>query len=197
MLKKDSRSQSYKTSLKPSLSILYEKVHREIYRMKVFVHEDKYSCFVTCSAELRKRHMDEQKYAYAIARLLEEWLKTKNLKMIPINMFCGNWCIERYAQINNSESVDIGKENEDEEILHSELLVARYYISKNLGDDVLKFKEAVEDIQLMLSPKWLKIYKSNSSRNKFILKAVDILSEEFSVGISRDYNDIVGKLRCN
>jgi hypothetical protein len=197
MLKKDSKNLSYKTSLKPSLSILYEKAHRELYGMKVFVSESKYKCFEECSMELRKRNMDEKKYAYAIARLLEEWLKKRNLKTIPVNMFCGDWCIERYAKISGSETVDIGKENKDEELLHSELLIARYYISKNLGDDVIKFKDAVEDLHLMLSPKWLELYKSNSSRNKFVSKAVDILSEEFSVGISRDYNDIVGKLRCN
>ena len=197
MSKKDLRSQLAQIDSKPSLAVQYEKVHMDIYGIKMFAPKSKYPVFSAFSSKLRENGMDEKKYSYAIARLLEEWLKTRNLKFIPISMFCGNWCFERYAKINNSETVDIGKENEDDEILYSEVLVARYYINKNLGDTVFRMRDAVAELEPLLSKKWLSNYRNNVKMSKFMLKAVDILSDEFNVSSSKDYVDIIRKLRCN
>jgi hypothetical protein len=194
MYKKDSRNNSHQTD-KPSLAVFYEKAHKNIYDCTTYVHNNKYSIFHVFSDDLRELKVGEREYAYTIVKLLRDWLSEKNLKVVPINVFCGDWCLRRYLKIKNSETVTITNNDKEEELLHSELTIARYYISKNL-ESVLRFGDAVKDIEKLLSKRWLEMYRTKTFTNKFKYKALDIISEEFGFDCMKDYNDIIGKLRC-
>ena len=182
---------------KPQLAVFYENAHREIYGCRVFVGEGKYIKFIHMSDDLKCLGINDRDYAYSIIKILGSWLKRKNLTHVPINTFCGDWCLNKFLSIHRSETVAINTvyEDREQELLHSELTIARYYISKNLSG-VLRFGDAVNDIRGLLSKSWIALYEQKNIPNKFRYMAVDILADEFCIGIAKDYNDIIGKLRC-
>jgi hypothetical protein len=183
-------------SIKPNLAVLFEKAQYEILCVRFYIVSSKWSIFSVFADDLREKQIDEKSYTYTIVQLLKSWLVTKKFKSIPINVFCGDWALNRYLKVCNSETVTIHKDDNSDELLYSEMMVAKYYISKNL-DGVFKYKDAVTELEKLLSVAWLRLYEENLITDKFRYIAVDRLAEEYGVGFCKSYNDIIGKLLCN
>jgi hypothetical protein len=116
-------------------------------------------------------------YAKGISEHLKEWVYQKGWTHVPINVFCGQWALDKYAnEIAPIKFFETPKEiMEEGMMLHSELLAARYYILHGGSKD---FDEVVEDLRPMLHNKWLEAYE-NADREEVVLQALKVLSVEY------------------
>ena len=184
------------TDVRPSLVRYYEEAHRELLGKRIFIHPSKFPIFLTFSDDLRELGATNREYAFTVVKILKTWLKEKKLACVPINVFCGDWALGRFLKVFESESVEIKEEDPMEALLQSELMVARYYVSKNSSGECIRLRDAVKDLLPLLNKRWLELYSSNSRSDKFIFKAVEILAKEFAVKDALNYSDIIRKLSC-
>jgi hypothetical protein len=143
--------------------------------------------------DLRELNIGYHDYAQTVVKLLEKWLEKKKFYRIPVSVFCGDWALTKFKNIENSEFVSVTDTDEDTktEILQSELLVARAYIDGNLTN-VWRMTDVVKDLKPLLSHKWFSCPKDERP----VDEVVEMLCKDYGIKSVKDYNEIIGRLRC-
>jgi len=196
MLQKDLKQSSLDNTM-PALASAYINASLHVYGIKVTVVKSKWSRFAVFEDDLRELHIPIRDYAFTVSTILKAWCVSHKFGCVPVNVFTGDWALVRFLKVWQSKTVTIDRPSNYDELLYSELLVARMYIATLLIRYV-RLSFVVEDIKAMLTSDWYHMYVSKDKRrSKFISMAIPILCEEFGVIFHDDittYNDIVRKL---
>jgi hypothetical protein len=184
MSQKDLKQNSYNRS---QLITHYRSAAKKVFGKEPYVHPKHISKFLVFEDDLRERGIGTYDYATTVVAMLEPWARKRNINYIPVNLFLGQYALDRYMSIANSDTVTISIGDDKDEILYNELMVARLYIQKNL-QDVRRLGDIVSDLRPILSKAWLDIYESGKARP--VTEALDVLCAEYGVS-GNSYNDIV------
>lgn len=184
-------------SFEPQLARFYRVSQAKAFFNTPRVHQNSWARFQKFEKELHEDNIPPRDYAYIVTELLRKWVHTNGFKYIPYKTFTGPWALERYKAVSNSQTVTVayGMEVDEEELLYTELLVARTYIYKNaIERRVVRFSKVVEDMWELLNPDWVDIYDRGGKRP--IAKALEILSEELGRDFD-NYTDVVSYRLAN
>lgn len=178
----------------PPLVRHYKDAIKEVYgeKTRVIIHAGEYGKFEEKQKELRDLGVPLRDYAYGVVVLLEYWVRKKGFEFLPVNVFLGDWVLSKFRKVYESEFVDFHYGDDSSELLYTELRVARYYIESSL-DEVVRFRDCVEELRPVLSENWLYAYE-NDVRDGLVHYALEILEGEYDVSYALSYVDIVDKL---
>jgi len=158
--------------------------------VKVYVPEKYYSRFMVFEDDLRDLGISYKEYAYVAMKMLAGWARERKMNTIPIRTFAGNWALDMYLEVRDSQQVTIQIDDVDV-VLESEVLVGRKYIQDSLNG-FTRLRDVVGDIRPLLDDDWIRLYESGEARP--IRDAVKVLSFEFGVPGASTYTEIVDKL---
>ena len=186
-----------KLSGEPQLAFYHRIAVKNIFGVTIRIPAKVYNRYVAFDKQLQKAGINPADYAYEICVILRSWVKRKGLQSVPINTFVGDWALTKYMKVYDSETVTIDRPKQDEqfELLHYELLVARSYIEANLIE-YKKLRDVVIELKPILSKEWLKKYE-NEDRTILEIHALDILEDEYLVKYPTSYVEIIRKLVLN
>ena len=178
---------------KPALAAYYESAHKQVLNRTCYIRKNEYPMFETFSDDLRELNIGCRDYAYAVVKLLQSWLQEKKFYRIPVNVFCGDWALNKFKKIDDSQYVRITEPEEDKtvEIVQSELLVARAYIEYNLKD-VYRMKDVVKDLRPLLSKEWLECPEDKRP----ITEVLEMLCKDYGLPLTSSYNNVIRSLQC-
>jgi hypothetical protein len=186
MNKKDLKSNWYDCQL----ALLFIQAHKEILGKTIRVGEENMSRLRVLEDDLHEHGIDSMEYAYTVVAIMKKWISARGFHSLPVKVFCGPWCMNRYLEVTKSISVTV-VDTDKTVLLQNELLVARKYISDNI-QTVKRMMDVVTEISGLLSNEWLMLY-TKKERGELISDCVEILCKEYNVNAS-DYNGIIGKL---
>ena len=142
MSQKDLKQNSYNRS---QLIIHYRSAAKKVFGKEPYVHPKNISKFLVFEDDLRERGIGTYDYATTVVAMLEPWARKRSISYIPVNLFLGQYALDRYMSIANSDTVNISISDDKDEILHSEILVARLYVHENLHG-VKRLGDVVSDL---------------------------------------------------
>lgn len=192
MSRKGSRRRS--SDIRPSSWQEYVDAHRRVFGRPVMPKKDVYiQAFFELDVQLLEMGVSSKEYAITVVTMLERWARAKGWRSIPVNVFCGKMAMERFLQVQQSKYVRIRPDKEEDELFHSELVAARYFVHKNIQNGTLvRFGDAVEEIAPMLSERWLKLYKGEGEGRRPVPEVLEILEKEYNLtSPATSYWDIV------
>lgn len=186
-----------KLSSDPQLIYHYKNAIKAVFGIHTRVNANKHVKFSEVEKELVDKNISLRDYAYGVVVMLEKWVSDKNMKLLPVNVFLGDWAFNKYLKVHNSVSVTIDNVNSDiaVNLLWSELLVARTYIETNLIE-CRRLCDIVIELKPLLSAEWLELYESGNTMHLETLALLQ-LEEEYLVKSPLNYVDIVTKLVLN
>jgi hypothetical protein len=193
MLKKDLKQFSNE---KPQLITHYVKACTKVYHRKPFIPAKLFPKFKVFEDDLRELGIPPRDYAYVVATLMKRFVLSKGWNCLPVPVFLGNYCLNKYKDIAATKTVKVDTENSMDILFHDELLVARVFIEKNVASDgnVIRLRDVVKELKPLLSDNWLQVYVNKDRRPED--DVIDQLVTEY--GISKkvtSYLDIVSVLR--
>lgn len=177
----------------PPLVSDFQDAVEELYDVRIYkVSEKHYDRFSKFEQKLRKHDYDFRDYAFTTCKFLRSWCRKKNFKVPPINVFLGDWAFGKYEKVEKTSFVTIDRETADQQsIIHSEYLVAKYYIDNHCEGNPIKFSDAVKDLRPLVCDEWVELYESGGKRP--FLDVLELLELEYAVSASTNYNDIITK----
>lgn len=175
----------------PELVIHYQYATKRVFGHEVYISSKLYGRFLAFSDDLKDLGYSVSDYANTVVQLLKPWALRKGLDDVPVNAFLGNWALERYEEIVNSEYVSSDDADPDL-MLESELVVAKFYIDSHVSGECLRFRDCVKQLMPMLNKEWLEAYKNIDDRSE--TQALDLLEEFYGVTETLSYNDIIERL---
>jgi DNA-directed RNA polymerase subunit N (RpoN/RPB10) len=175
----------------PQLARDYVDTTNILFGLRVFVAKKDYALFRVMSDDLRDKHIDELDYTTTVLPLLKGWAKFRGLSYVPVKVFCGNYALNKFVTYRKkfpSSIMSTVAEDVDNEVLYSELSVARYCVVNGLEIEI-----AVAELKPLLSRHWLRRYEEDK---RPIAEAMEILVDEFCAPNARNYDDITRTLIC-
>lgn len=192
MLKKASRQ--FLTDYMPQLATHYVRACKSVYKYVPYIHKSVYPKFSVFEDDLRDLSISTKDYADTVTILMRKFVDNKGWKTLPVNLFLSDYCLKRYKKIKNTKTVE-AIDTDAQALLYSELLVARLFIERNIGNThYVRFSDAVEDLEPLLSKLWLELYDSGEDRS-IVDQALDILATEYNVKPANSYLDLLDMLR--
>lgn len=179
--------------LMPALARYYISATKKTYGVLPIIKFNKWPIFQVFEDDLRELHVPLSDYAYSTTEMLKKWVYDHKLSHLPIRVFTGDWALNKFLKVWKSESVEIVTTSNDDELLHSELMVAKLYLAESTRGYV-RLSTVVDSCRPLLSLAWCEMYDSKDKRrNKFIIKAIDIICEEADITIPiTTYIDLIG-----
>lgn len=184
----------------PQIYEHYASAHKKVFHKSVYLPRKSWSTFAVFEDDLRNLGYDSKDYAYTIIKSLQNWAKSKALTFIPAGVFCGKWALERYKKIHDSKTVQIQTTEADAytELLYSELMAARKYVSDKLAGLDIPFGYSVKSVAPMLSDAWLDMYRNHpvcEVRCKLIHEALTTICAEYGVPKTTSYSAAVAAIK--
>jgi len=174
----------------PQLVFHYTRATKKIYNKDVWVPTLEFPKFRVLEDDLREMEASSKDYAYTVLEILKTWVRNHHLSYVPVNVFCGDFAFNKFKKVYNSETVRI-EETSEAELEHSERMVAEMYISKM--NFLASVSDIVNELEPLLSKKWLNLYRSGRYRKCFG-KVLDDLCQEYGIDYARDYPALVGEI---
>lgn len=182
---------------RPALAYHYTAAVEKLTGESIFIHPKLYPKFAVLEDDLRELGIPPRDYAYGVIKMLTPWAKMYGMRTVPAATFCSDWALNKFVKVFNTHTVQMLPQEvvDHDELLQSELTVARMYIERNLASGtVVRLMDVVDDIKPVLSSKWLDVYEAGDKRP--VTEALDILMDEYRVrGVVANYSDIVDCLR--
>lgn len=189
MLKKASKRPSLIDEYIPQLVTHYKSACKSVYGSSPYVHEKVYTRFAVFEDDLRDCGISTKDYAIFAVNLLRNRVIKKGWKYPPLNMFLSSYALDRYKKAQATKTVKPINTN-NEALLYNELLVARMYIERNIGSaGYVRFEDAVNDLEALLSSEWLAMFDNEGRRP--IDEALDVLSREYHVRLPMNYQELL------
>lgn len=184
-------------NLKPRLASEFERAVKDVYDFGFITSKNQYEQFRVLESHLRKHDVSAREYAQLVCKLYKNWItEEKNLAFIPVKLFLSERALERFLKVYTSENVSLNEDDtEARNVLDSELLVIRMWISKSLEGECPRIRDCVEDLRPMLAEEWLDLY-DNDSQHRPDIEALDILCEEYGVYAS-SYIELLEMISSN
>ena len=183
--------------VQPTLVRYYIDATNKTYTMHLYVHKRNWSRFMVFEDDLRDLHVPSRDYAYTTSKLLQRWCAAHKFGFVPMNVFLGDWALSKFMKVWQSDTVNIETAPSQDDILHSELMVARMYIHESTAHYV-RMMDVVNNCRKLLSPAWYELYiTKDAARNKFINRVLEMLCEEYNIPSNAyitTYSDIIEKL---
>ena len=181
---------------KPQLVIHYVNACTKVYHKKPFIPAKLFPKFKVFEDDLRELGISSRDYAYVVVTLMKRFVLSKGWICLPVPVFLGNYCLNKYKDIAATKTVKVDIETSTDILFHDELLVARVFIEKNLSSDAncVRLRDVVKELKPLLSDVWLQVYVNKDRRPED--DVIDQLVTEY--GISKNvlsYLDIVDALR--
>lgn len=187
MSKKDSHT--VLSDLAPQLVLHYQNSMKEFYGVRPQIGKKYWDRFNVVESNLRKLGVSSKDYARTVAKMLRYWVDSRDgFKFIPVNVFLGQWAFGKFKVVHEMDYVEL-QDDEEDELLHSELLIARYYIQSNIDGDYKRMSKCVDEMKSLLSDSWLEIYSSNGWRP--IEETLYLMQAEFGMSNAKSYNNII------
>lgn len=179
------------------LARLYEDYHRRIYNnSRIRVYKKLIPDFLEFERVLRKEGISCKDYTETVLTLLKKWAEDKGMDFVPIPTFLSTFGLGRYKSVVDSQTVDVVHDNVRVELLHSELMVGRVFVSEYINTQGnYKLRDAVQELRPILSLSWLKLYDSGK-RGLVEVDGISELAVEYGInpGGCRSYMDIADAL---
>jgi hypothetical protein len=141
---------------------------------------------------LRNDNISYKDYTKTVLKLLKKWAEDKGMDFIPIPTFLSTFALGRYMSVVDSQTVEVA-DDDIAVLLHSEVMVARYYIGNYIDNDgEYKFRDAVRELKPLLSLSWLHNYDEGLFRP--IDDAVHIIAQDYGLKSVTTYAEIVDEL---
>ena len=179
------------------LAVLYERYHRIIFdNSRIRVYKKLIPDFLEFEKVLRDRGIAYKDYTETVLALLEKWAEDKNMDFVPIHTFLSTFALGRYLSVADSQTVEVTDDDIFVELLHSETLVGREYVINYVKEQGnYKFKDAVKELEPILSLSWLVLYNSGD-RGLVVLDAIHDLAVEYGLNPKgcHSYMDITDAL---
>lgn len=176
------------------LAQLYERYHRKIFNnSRIRVYKKLIPDFLEFEKVLRDEDISYQDYTETVLKLLKKWAEDKGMDFVPIPTFLSMFGLGRYLSVAESQTVEITDDDDEVALLHSEVMVGRYYIEKYIErEGEYRFRDAIKEIKPLLSLSWLHNYEEGLFRP--IDDAVDVIAQEHGLEGVSTYADIVDAL---
>lgn len=158
------------------------------------MHPKTFPLFSVLEDDLRECDYSSREYAHTVVVLLKKWAASKDLTYIPVRTFAGDWAFKKFVRIAGSSYVDISNDDTEYDVYWSELTVARNYVNDNINGSVKKLYEIVNELEPLLSEKWL--WRYDNRRIRPINKVLDELCDEYNVVFAKNYADLVRIIRA-
>ena len=179
-----------------SIASCYMDAHKKVFGSRPFVHERWYGLLLALEDDLRDANIPCSEYAMVVTKTLYKWAVEKGFNSIPVRVFCGNWAMGKFMKVMKSSTVRIDTVDDDlyTRLFNSELLIAREYINRNLGDSPVRMRTIVDDIRILVDEVWYSVYEEEKI-GRPIDEVLYQLCEEFGVKRANSYNDIINTVR--
>jgi hypothetical protein len=193
MQKKVSKQSLHDTTI-PQLVFHYVDACESVYKYRPYVPKKYYGKFSVFEDDLREMQISSMDYANSVVALTKKFVKGKGMKCLPINMFLGNYCLKVYNRYLSTNTVTV-VDTDRQVMLYNELLVARFYIDKNIhrdGNSHIRMSDAIDELEPLLDKRWIALYENSKIRP--IEDALEILCKEYKVKSADSYLEIVEAL---
>ena len=179
------------------LAVLYERHHRIIFdNSRIRVYKKLIPDFLEFEKVLRDEGITYKDYTEVVLKLLKKWADDKGMDFVPIHTFLSTFALGRYLSVADSQTVEVTDDDIFIELLHSETLVGREYVINYVKEQGnYKFKDAVKELEPILSLSWLALYNSGD-RGLVVLDAIHDLAVEYGLNPKgcHSYMDITDAL---
>ena len=128
-MKAELKKRMDKTTSQPLLALSYKAAVMSICGVPVQIAEKHYPRLRAVQKKLDDLNVAYDTYAWTIVKVYWNFCKSKDMRSVPLNIFCGKKAWVRFLKILES-TVEISTDNDEQwsRMVHAELNAARMYI---------------------------------------------------------------------
>ena len=167
-----------KTASQPLLALSYKSAVMSICGVPTRIAEKDYSRLRSVQKKLDDLNVAYDTYAWTIVKVYWDFCKGKDMRSVPLNIFCGKKAWERFLKILES-TVEITTDHDEQwsRMVHAELNAARMYIGGQVSRKMVTLSQM----------RWGA--GQPSPRPEVVAEVERLLGETF--GVSGTYDEII------
>jgi len=167
-----------KTASQPLLALSYKAAVMSICGVPTRIAEKNYPRLRAVQKKLDDLNVAYDTYAWTIVKVYWDFCKGKDMRSVPLNIFCGTKAWERFLKILES-TVEISTEHDEQwsRMVHAELNAARMYIGAQVSRKMVTLSQMRRGAG------------QSSPRPEVVAEVERLLGETY--GISGTYDEII------
>lgn len=143
---------------------------KDVYSTSVRLSKANITQLNKLDARLRRDRISPQHYAYGLMKHLKKWVNDKGWRVLPVNVFAGEWAYKLYTSRLVVGDYEIKPTDET-----FQMLVMEHYMVLQYSDYCGDYETAVEELKPILSRRWKNM--RGSLRDNVIAQALDLYTK--------------------